>query len=98
MAERYVQAVFYSATARSLTGLIRLRIPSGTSGQAHAATIACNDYAWDNRLTHWAHYDDLTCNPPLWLAFRVQGRSSRSHMARFPTKEAAEMWLVHNGK
>lgn len=98
MADRIVQAVFYNCTSRSLSGMIRLRIPSGAGGQAHAATIACNDYAWDNRFTHWAHFDDLSGPTPRWLAFKVAGRSSRAVLAQLPSAEAAEMWLIHNAK
>lgn len=98
MADRIVRAVFYNRNTRSLTGEVKLRIPSSTSGQSHAATIACNDYAWDNQFTHWAQLDTLVANPGAWMVFASRGRSSRSFLIGLPSAEAAEMWLIHNVK
>lgn len=69
-------------------------VRTNAMGIGHAATIVCTDYAWDNGWSHWAHFDAIT---EKWRAFECRGRSSRVWLKDFPTKEAAEMWLVHRG-
>lgn len=88
---RAVEAVFYDrALKRNVAG--RVKIPAGGGGTAHAAKLACSDYAWDNGYSHWAHKDPVTS---VWMIFRCHGRSNRTFLAEAPTMEAAEMWMVH---
>lgn len=93
MAARYVEAVFHNrATRTNVAG--KLLLPASSGGSANAAKIVCNDYAWDNHYSHWAHYDPVT---ERWLIFECAGRSNRVYLKDMPNEGAAEMWLVHLG-
>lgn len=54
---------------------------------------ACQDYARDNRSPGWAQPTGVEGDDQ-WFGFRMEGRNA--HLVRaFPSKAAAEMWLVH---
>ena len=93
MARLPIEAVFFDRRSRRCETVF-FPLPTGVSGSAPAAKIRCNDYAWDNAFTHWAHYDIVGGR---WLVFECQGRSTRVFLGEKPTREAAEMWLIHLG-
>ena len=96
MARQPVEAVFFHAVTKAVHRA-DVRVPTGSSGWATAARIACQDYAWDNRFTHWASPRSYRSDTE-WDVFKCMGRSERVFLGSKPTKEAAEMWLVHLGK
>jgi hypothetical protein len=93
MARKWVEAVFFDRKAAEADAR-HIPLPTTTGGSATAGKIACNDYAWDNGMTHWAQHDPVRGE---WLLFECMGRSSRAYLGAKPTREAAEMWLVHLG-
>jgi hypothetical protein len=76
---------------------VALRTATGLQGRAHRLTVACNDYAIDNGYTHWVQPDLTTQRAELeWLVFETDARRHRLFLKRLPTREAAEMWLLHH--
>lgn len=89
-----VDVAFYARPLKEFTS-IRLRVPSGGGGISHRQRIVCNDYAFEQGSTHFIIFETVE-GDPAWSIYQVTGRSpNREVVGRFPTKEAAEMWLVH---
>ncbi len=86
---------------KNVIGQVDICVPTGASGWDQRLTVACHDHAHDYSYTHWVQ-PYRTNSPPCeeWLVFtltyaRPSGR--RQFLKRFPTREAAEMWALHNG-
>lgn len=89
---KYVEAVFFNSDTKALTPF-NVKLPTSVQPGSKGAMLTCNDIAWDNDYPMWAHKDPLT---EKWWVFRVCGRSSRVFLKDLPTREAAEMWMVHH--
>ena len=90
--------MFYDALLKTTISEL-IRIPTGGRGRAEAAKLACNDYAHKNRCTHWAQQQLPTREdyPVQWIVYRSDGLARSTPVKVFPTREAAEMWMVHLG-
>ncbi len=93
MAAKSVEAIFYDRETK-LVQPTTVMLPATAAGSAIATKVTCCDVAWDTGQSHWAHYD---AERDRWMIFECTGRSSRVYLGDKPTKEAAEMWLVHLG-
>lgn len=93
-----VEAVFYSTLSKTVS-TVDVKVPTGGRGHAMAVRLACNDYAHKNEYTHWAQEVQETEDGrnPMWVVYRSTGLARSVSLQFFPTKEAAEMWLVHCG-
>lgn len=92
---------FIDADAQ-IVQLVDLPIPTGSSGRDQRLTVACHDYAIDHGYTHWVQQyvrrSAQTLKPTTsWLVFKVdQRRKVRNFLTTQPTREAAEMTVLHN--
>lgn len=87
----FVEATFYSRVSKELV-VRNIWLPTGVSGRHYKMHMVCGDYAFDNGFTHWISYDQGTDS---WAIFACTGRAGREFVRDFPTRGAAEMWLVH---
>lgn len=85
-------------------GLVQqhIRVATGSSSYWIRLRIACCDWAVDRGMGMWAipssnaeHADGL--DHVEWMVFTHDRRTSK-FLKKFPNREAAEMWLIHNAK
>lgn len=72
-----------------------VRVPSGLAGKANGLRTAACNFALDRGATHWAQPDLVVANGS-WLVFRHE-RDVPIFCAKLPTRDAAEMWMLHRG-
>lgn len=90
-----MKVAFFDRALKSLSN-IELRVPTGAAGMSQRQRMTANDYGFQNAFTHFVLYEDDERGDVAWTAYKITGRSpSREVVGRFPTMEAAEMWLVH---
>lgn len=71
-------------------------VPIGGSGWDQRLTLACHNDASDYGYTHWVQpYRKTSASPVEWLVFGLAGRLRR-YCRTLPTREAAEMWVLHH--
>lgn len=75
---------------------IEVRVPTGGSGSGMRLRQACQVVAEDFGWSHWA-MPDLTSTAGSWIVY-LYARRMAFFRARMPTREAAEMWMLHAGK
>lgn len=92
---RVVEAVFYDTALKSTTA-VSVRIPTGGRSRGEAAKLACNDHAHKNGYRYWAQQVPDNTHEQ-WVVYISQGLARSTPVKVFPTREAAEMWMVHLG-
>lgn len=100
-----VGVAFYDSFERDLTQHA-VNIPTGGGSGSQRLRIACQDIARDRGYSHWAQFD---LSQHDWVIFRFprevsvpgpirpMGRRRIAEFAkRMPTRESAEMWMLHD--
>jgi len=74
-------------------------VPTGSSGWDVRLTCACHDRAYDYSYTHWVQPYRKDADAPLeWLVFHQTSSRVRHFIKSFPSREAAEMWVLHHAE
>lgn len=73
---------------------VQIRTPSGLLGYEPRLTSACHDHASDYGYTHWVQ--PYTSEPGSWMLFAVGRGRDRTFIRKFPSRDAAEMWVLHH--
>lgn len=93
---RYTPATFADRQADTLSQC-NVPVPTGEASFNSRLTLACHAWAIDYGYSHWAQpYKDTDRGPEEWLVFAGSSFRLRTFLKRFPTREAAEMWLLHH--
>lgn len=93
MAANEVRCTFFDTKTRHI---IETKIKFDTTLNANMLSIrnACQDHARDIWSPAWVQPAGVEGSDK-WLGYRMEGRNSH-FVKHFPSKEAAEMWLLHH--
>lgn len=72
---------------------VQIRVPAGLIGREPRLTAACHDHAVDYGYTHWAQ---PYAREDAWAVFALAQGRSRTFIKKFPSRDAAEMWVLHH--
>lgn len=74
-----------------------IAIPTGFVGWEQRVTLACHEKAFDYGYTHWAQPATIAGGATEWRVYECVSSRVRQFLRRFPSREAAEMWVLHHG-